>query len=331
LDHSRADLGIAIGSGSKPLFFSEGFSWDPYLLPPSKKSSTKPIIPSDTTQTKQTTAPTNLPPLTSNVLRNLHPTVNDPRLLNILLDLQEFSLAANLAFQTGRKIPSTIFCETLVSVQYRLLALRDEDDQRRQKQQQPFQDQDTSTDTNNWEIDPAVEGNTSKLADLLRLGMLAFTTTTFLQIKQLPMRYPDLARRMRGCVRALAQVLSDGEQEHHQEQGQDGERKGERDPPQQVEIVVRLWFLFVARISVLGWPEDEDVLVTTAGRVLEGLGLAEAAWDEVRGVLRGVMWIDWVHSGDGRRFWERVRAERSRVSQGQEVVPNGDRSVARRV
>jgi hypothetical protein len=160
--------------------------------------------------------------------------------------------------------------------------------------------------------------------------MLAFTTTTFLQIKQLPMRYPDLARRMRGCVQALAQVLSDGEQEQRQEQN--GERKSD-DPPQphQVEMVVRLWFLFVARISVLGWPDDEEVLVITAGRALDGLGLAEAGWDEVRGVLRGVMWIDWVHSGDGRRFWERVRAERSRVSQGREVVPTGDRSVARRV
>jgi hypothetical protein len=134
--------------------------------------------------------------------------------------------------------------------------------------------------------------------------MLAFTTTTFLQIKQLPMRYPDLARRMRGCVRALAHL-----QPREQEQNWEIRKRDDPPPPQQTEMTVRLWFLFVARISVLGWPEDEEVLVIAAGRALASLGLAEAGWDEIRGMLRGVMWIDWVHSGDGRRFWEGVRSE----------------------
>ncbi|KAK4120924.1 hypothetical protein N657DRAFT_692803 [Parathielavia appendiculata] len=307
----RADLGIAISTGSRPLFFSEGFSWDPYLLPSKNKQSNKATIRNDNSPnesvTKSDNNSTTLPPnnlrlLTETALRNLG--VCDPRLLNILLDLQEFSLAANLAFQTGRKIPAKLYTETLVSVQYRLLALRDEDDERQSRSQhQPHADEEKPDQREESETG-FVDGSSSSIAQparlLLRLGMLAFTTTTFLQIKQLPMRYTDLARRMRECVLAMAQAGR-------------GEGEAERKPSLPQAGMVELWFCFVARISVLRWPDEEEALVAATARALAALGLAESGWEEVRAVLRGVMWIDWVHSGDGKEFWDTVKIERGLV------------------
>ncbi|KAK3904890.1 hypothetical protein C8A05DRAFT_42094 [Staphylotrichum tortipilum] len=216
----RADLGVAINAGSKPFFFSDGFSWEPYLIP--RTTVPSPNTPPPANPTTNPSTPPTFPIL-----------ITDPRLLNILHDLQEFSLAANLASQTGCSIPAPLFHETLVSVQYRLLALRDEDD---------FDDD--SDHTHRMDASPA---------RLLRLGMLAFSTTTFLQIQQLPLRYADLARRMRGCVRRLGRV---GEASLSQE-----------------EARLALWFLFVATVSVLGGEGDEEGVVGAARRVAGGLGL----------------------------------------------------------
>jgi hypothetical protein len=105
-----------------------------------------------------------------------------------------------------------------------------------------------------------------------------------LQIKQMSMRYADLAGRMRRVVGRLAGQKG-------QVEGCSAEAKG-----------VVLWFLFVARISVLDGMEDEGLLASVAERVMGGLGLEEAGWEGVRGVLRGVMWIDFVHSDGGTKF-----------------------------
>ncbi len=246
----RADLSVAINANSKPRFFSKGFSFDPYLTPRANSN------PSNNIARKRSVA-------TKTALRKLIPDVQDPRLLNTVLDLQEFALGANLAFQTGRKIPTDLFHETLVSVQYRLLALRGEDD---------------------------APQHQMLMHHLLFLGMLAFSATTFLQIKQMPMSHGDLARRMRECVpRLLVRV---GEEECS---------------PQEQRLA--LWFLFVANISVLGSTvEDKTMLVKATRQLVVGLGLAEACWDKVRDILRTVMWIDWLHSEGGKEFWDKVVA-----------------------
>jgi hypothetical protein len=232
---------------------------------------------------------------------------SDPRLQNVALDLQEFALAANLAFQTGRKIPAALYRETLVSVQYRLLALREEADA--VAAVVPPLQSDTlassksahrSSGTGQDHLDPNPNPNPSTL-HLLRLGMLAFTTTLFLQIKLMPIRYADLARRVRACVEGMAAV---------------------QNPPvaQSVSVEMgklRLWFLFVARISVLFGAEDEDLLVRAAVGVVEGLAFSgEVEWQEVREVLRVFMWIDWVRPKEGKMFWEKVVAAREELSSG---------------
>lgn len=144
-------------------------------------------------------------------------------------------------------------------------------------------------------------------------GAPHMTTTTFLKIKQLPMRYVDLARRMRECVRTL------GERGTSLEAGVNG---GGCSPQAAAAApgALELWFLFVARISVLDAPEDEEMLVAATGRVLRAMGLSGANWGQVREVLRALMWVDWLHSEGGKAFWEVVSSAGDAASLSEEGV-----------
>ncbi|KAK4039629.1 hypothetical protein C8A01DRAFT_46960 [Parachaetomium inaequale] len=271
----RTDLTLALSTGSKPLLFIDGFSWDPYLSRSSLSKNPK-TAKSRTAQTLQTLCP------------------SDPRLQNVALDLQEFSLAANLAFQTGRKIPAALYRETLVSVQYRLLALRDEADDA----SPPAASPPAASPPAQPQHDVLGSSLDADTENLLRLGMLAFTTTLFLQIKLMPIRYADLARRVRACVEGMLV------------QNPPAEQGG---VPVQVGRL-RLWFLFVARTSVLSGAEDEEALVRATVGVVEGLGFTEEVeWQVVREVLREFMWIDWVRPKEGVVFWERLVAAREEL------------------
>jgi hypothetical protein len=185
-----------------------------------------------------------------------------------------------LAFQTGLKIPAQSFRETLVSVQYRLLALQHELVDARS----PPQSQEMETGSESTIPTERVTATETETEKLLRLGMLAFTTTTFLKVKEIPMPYHDLARRVRRVV---------DEMDTESSGGGEGVMK------------LRLWFLFVARISVLDGPVHDETLVRTATAVLQQLGLTgpKTGWSEVRDALRAYMWIDWVHSEMGKAFY----------------------------
>ncbi|TVY44661.1 hypothetical protein LOCC1_G007048 [Lachnellula occidentalis] len=91
----RADLTMAMLSDRKPLFFSGGVCWEPYIA---KNAASRKNIPA-------------------------HMAGLDSNLLYIWADLREFSRSANLAFQTGQKIGCILYQEILISVQYRLLLL----------------------------------------------------------------------------------------------------------------------------------------------------------------------------------------------------------------
>ncbi|KXX77080.1 hypothetical protein MMYC01_206332 [Madurella mycetomatis] len=267
----RADLGIAISTGSKPLFFASGFSWDSYLAPRDAAGSS-----SSSHRNNISSINTPFPALTS-----------DLRLLNTAADLQQFSVSANLAFQTGLKMPADAFHEILVSVQYRLLALQHEHDEALSSLSLSSSLPSSSKHKCRGEQEKKEE---RQAETLLRLGMLAFTTTTFLQIQELPMRYPDLAARMRRAVNDMAD-------------------RGKAEGGEEMRRL-ELWFLFVARISVVGGVEDEEMLARAAKEALKVLGLmgigSGAGWREVRDVLKGYMWIDWVHSARGLTFYMKL-------------------------
>ena len=99
---ARADLGLAIRFGHRPLFFNDEISWTSYL---------------HATERVQTVH-SPLENAISTLIRFL-----DWRLVNVLTDLRQFSHLCNLGHQTGYKLRRHTFGEIMVSVLYRLLYL----------------------------------------------------------------------------------------------------------------------------------------------------------------------------------------------------------------
>ncbi|KAH7386295.1 hypothetical protein BKA64DRAFT_758856 [Cadophora sp. MPI-SDFR-AT-0126] len=103
----RLDLSYAMCTSSTPFFFSaDNISWTSYL-------------------------PRTLPvPLTTAIHAMLtgSGTTADAKMLAIYSDLHEFSRAANLAAQTGRKLEPDLLQDVMISVQYRLLHLKFDDE-----------------------------------------------------------------------------------------------------------------------------------------------------------------------------------------------------------
>lgn len=158
----------------------------------------------------------------------------DPRLVNVWLDLREFSRSANIAYQTGRRIRGELFQETIVSVQYRLLALEHEHKER-DKSDNPVPVQET----------------------MARLGMLAFCATAFLQPKGVRADYPRFAARLRECLESAIPSQKVAELE-----------------TTKIFWRMRLWLLYISYISVLAGTEHEALVVSGVSGALLALRLA---------------------------------------------------------
>ncbi|CAG9988221.1 unnamed protein product [Clonostachys byssicola] len=95
---SRLDLRLALRTGARPVFLrGQDFQWKPSLAQPMKTSTVTPI----------------------------HTVCSNPdiRLVNVWLDLQDFTNKLNMAQQTRQKLASKEFQEILISLQYRLQCL----------------------------------------------------------------------------------------------------------------------------------------------------------------------------------------------------------------
>ncbi|KAK0111454.1 hypothetical protein ONS95_001811 [Cadophora gregata] len=99
----RLDLSFAMCTSSTPLFFTAGnISWTSYL------PRTIPV--QSTTAIHRLLSDSGIAP--------------DTNMLAVYSDLQEFSRAANLAAQTGRKLEPDLLQDVMISIQYRLLHLK---------------------------------------------------------------------------------------------------------------------------------------------------------------------------------------------------------------
>lgn len=96
----RVDLGLALRRGTRPVFFRKDISWDAYL----------------TEGTFKRVAPSPLSSELQGLLESMH-----AKLRNVWLDLRSFTSMANLAHQSGLKIPTDYFGEIIASILYRLL------------------------------------------------------------------------------------------------------------------------------------------------------------------------------------------------------------------
>ncbi|KAF8849032.1 hypothetical protein BDZ45DRAFT_773889 [Acephala macrosclerotiorum] len=208
----RADLSIALASGTTPFFFSSNIAWEPFL-----PTADDHIVP--------------LPDM-------------DLKLANSWCDLRTFCRSANIAFQTGQKVNPELFQETLISIEYRLIHLDLEKD---------------------------------ILQETLRLATLAFSTTVFLQMAGVKVRYGSLSRQLKSSI-------------HH---------KSLEQAPDDLCI----WIFFVASISAVT-DEDDFWVIPLLKRRLQ---IADVeSWNAVRGILKKFTWIDALHDADGKRVFDRV-------------------------
>ncbi len=196
----------------------------------------------------------------------------DPRLAAVWADMAEFCRTVNLAFATGAKLEPVLFQEMMVSVQYRLLHMR------------------YGGSTGAGEHRDAVDAH--KLHEAVRLAMLAFATTVFMQIAHIDMRYAHLASGLEAALRALEVPLA-----------ADADCCG---------MELRVWLLLVANTSLPPSPRravaeiEEDSgtgnwLETELVQALRELGVA--SWAGTREILkRWGLWIDMVHDRRGKNM-----------------------------
>lgn len=175
----------------------------------------------------------------------------DWRLQNAFKDLRDFSALANKLSPTAQKLKPEAFQEIMLSIQYRLLQL------------------DFSSDLN-------------PLQEALRVGLLAYESTIFLQIQGMKLKSDSFNVQMQ---EAIQEVAVQGE----------------------ATANVKLWLLLVG--SMMVFSGSEEWLVQSI-RSLTG----RQTWEEVRERVKEVMWIDVIHDVPGRQAYEAAQACTSRAS-----------------
>lgn len=153
-----------------------------------------------------------------------------------------FSFVINFAAESQHLIPTKTMLDTMASVMYRLLFL-------------------------NFEA--------GSLDEMVRLSLLAFSTSVFLFWKKLGLSYTQLATAYKDCLARLDCSL--------------------------VSPELLLWFLLVGAVSIL--EPDDDKWVRPWIRVNIGLCGIES-WDKMRELLISFMWIDLVHDKPGNTVFE---------------------------
>jgi hypothetical protein len=234
--NSRADLSLAIGTGSRPIFLGEDISWEPYFSRDNaaeRKKTAKAASSSKQPGSQCTVAKASCPS-------------SDEKLSNIWSDLQEFAKASNIAFQTNRRLEQAVFQQLMISVHYRLLHLES-------------------------------AHAAHSLEESLRLGMLAFSATIFLQMRGIRLGYQYLASRLEVCFRGM-QALDET-----------------------VALEFELWLLFMSDVSTLIDPLKNSWLLDRLSLTTEKLGLR--SWEKTRTVLKAHLWVDRLHDDPGEKLF----------------------------
>lgn len=210
----------------------------------------------------------------------LHPSTPDQRLVNVWLDLQEFSRSANLAFQTGRKMRCELFQEALISAQYRLLALGAEK-----------------------------HYNSPLVERVAEMGMLAFSTVTFLQMQGMPMYMEDFATKLRRLLESLARSSSHSAlcPTTPGQDSQGPQMTTPRSGDTEAFLKLKLWLLFMGHISVLDQSKHHEFVSSCVSDTMKNLELS--TWPAVRDILMAHMWVDWTHKSKGKALVEIIMAK----------------------
>lgn len=170
----------------------------------------------------------------------------DPKLRTVFDDLRGFSAMANSIIPSKRKLLPEHFQKIMLSIQYRLLLL------------------DFGLDTRPWD-------------EAVRLGLLAYQTTIFFQVKGTKLDSEYMATGLRSAISVVIQTSSPSTRQF------------------------TLWLLLMGSIVV--FQGTEPWLVAYMSELLDG-----NEWEGVREQMKRIMWIDVVHDGPGKRaFTETLR------------------------
>ena len=185
-----------------------------------------------------------LPPILDSIPDGHLPSINHiGRLTRLFDELHEFCTAANLALRTGDKIKAAMFKDVLISTQYRIAHL--------EHQHQHSAGANLSTPLE---------------LSLIRIGMLAFTTTTFLYMEIFVFRYASLVSKLQSCVHFISAGLPDLIHQHTEDPN---------NPTTLLKLRLTLWFLFVFHATTFRSDEDDEnlVLVRLVSDIFIALGL----------------------------------------------------------
>ncbi|KAI9155528.1 hypothetical protein HJFPF1_08112 [Paramyrothecium foliicola] len=149
----RVELGWCIKTGAKPCFYDEDLVWAPFFEDFLNKY------------------PMYRLPLPRRIQPLLHGI--DPRLLDIFNDMRSFTNIVNTLLKSKKKLDPDVHEQSMVSVQYRLLALQ-------------------------YSLD-----DEEIIEEALRTGLLAYEVSIFLYTPGLKNNYPYLRNRLRECIEKL--------------------------------------------------------------------------------------------------------------------------------
>ncbi|MCJ1385514.1 hypothetical protein MMC17_008637 [Xylographa soralifera] len=223
----RCDMGIALHSGSRPLFFNNLSSQEPYPPYPNLKLLLE-LRGSAVTSSQYQSA------------RFFDDMADD--LAGIWKIMSEFCSVINFVADSGQCISVETLLETVASVMYRLLGM-------------------------NFGAGSSDEA--------IRLGLLAFSCSVFLQWQYLGMSYPPLTSAFRNC---LATMNS-----------------------QQMSAHLVLWLFMIG--AALVFDATDDWWLKPA--LLVSMGICETrSWSEMQHLLKSSMWIGLIHDKPGRRVFD---------------------------
>ncbi|KAF4632202.1 hypothetical protein G7Y89_g5924 [Cudoniella acicularis] len=219
----RCDIGMALYSGSKPVFFNGTSSREPSLPYPD-------LTPLLNLRKPAATNSQYNPAIFSDKI--------DEEVARAWRIVSQFCSVINFAVDTGQRISTETFLDTMASVAYRLLNMR-------------------------------FDAGSSDEA--IRLGLLAFSCSVFLQWRHLGMSYPHFTSVFRGCLARLAS------------------------PPISPQLLV--WLLMIGAISVFD-ATDEGWLKPV---LLVNMALCEiGSWSKMQELLKSFIWIGLVHDKPGK-------------------------------
>lgn len=166
--------------------------------------------------------------------------------------VKQFSTRINFARKTRSKLLKELLLDTMASVMYRLLHMA---------------------------------YRHSSLDQCIRLGLLAYSSSVFLQWRDTKMSYHYFSSSYRDCL--TTSHFSDA-----------------------LHIHLQLWLLMTGAVSVFK-EHDDQWLKPQLFSIINSCGLD--SWDQARDILHSFMWIDLLHDHLGKKFFDSVVSDASSV------------------